>query len=423
MSQTQSTTMTDLAGPRPRDGRLRLALRLAKMIRTGTLTVVLPDGSSHRVVKSPEPSATIVIKDPRAVTRLVTGGSLGLAEAYLDGLWDSPEIRGVMAVAAANEAEWLEMLKGRPWVRAASKLLHKLRPNTRKGAKRNIAEHYDLGNDFYEAWLDPSMTYSSALFAGSQETMEGGQLRKIRRLCDVLGLKPGMTVLEIGCGWGSFAELAAREYGVSVVGITLSPAQLAYAKARIAGTEIEGRVEFRLEDYRDVRGHFDRIVSVEMFGAGWSGCRPSPSRTACSPIITRRPISFSGTSSRAGCCRARRCCAPRRRRPGCNGWKRIGSAPTTPRRWRAGRWRFRRPGPTSPGCGRTTTPASSGCGNTTCPIARLASAPAGQMSARCYWRGLPERVASGVGSGGGVRPPQAPRCRPDPSRIRSGRGG
>ncbi len=267
MSQTQSTTMTDLSAPRPRDGRLRLALRAAQMIRTGTLTVVLPDGTAHRVVKSPEPSATIIIKDPRAVTRLFTGGSLGLAEAYLDGLWDSPEIRGVMAVAAANEAEWLEMLKGRPWIRAASKLFHKLRPNTRRGARRNIAEHYDLGNDFYQAWLDPSMTYSSALFAGSQETLEGAQMRKMRRLCDVLGLKPGMTVLEIGCGWGSFAELAAREYGVSVLGITLSAAQLEYARARVAGTDIASRVEFRLEDYRDTRGHFDRIVSVEMFEA------------------------------------------------------------------------------------------------------------------------------------------------------------
>jgi cyclopropane-fatty-acyl-phospholipid synthase len=267
MSQTQSQTMTDLSAPRPRDGRLRLALRAAQMIRTGTLTVVLPDGTAHRVVKSAEPSATIVIKDPRAVTRLFTGGSLGLAEAYLDGLWDSPEIRGVMAVAAANEAEWLEMLKGRPWIRAASKLLHKLRPNTKRGARKNIAEHYDLGNDFYQHWLDPSMTYSSALFAGSQETLEGAQLRKIRRLCDVLGLKPGMTVLEIGCGWGSFAELAAREYGVSVLGITLSQAQLEYARARVAGTGLESRVEFRLEDYRDVRGRFDRIVSVEMFEA------------------------------------------------------------------------------------------------------------------------------------------------------------
>jgi cyclopropane-fatty-acyl-phospholipid synthase len=267
MSQSQSTTMSDLAAPRPRDGRLRLALRAAQMIRTGTLTVVLPDGTAHRVVKSPEPSATIIIKDPRAVTRLFTGGSLGLAEAYLDGLWDSPEIRGVMAVAAANEAEWLEMLKGRPWVRAASKLFHKLRPNTRKGARRNIAEHYDLGNDFYERWLDPSMTYSSAMFEGSQETLEGGQVRKMRHLCGVLGLKPGMTVLEIGCGWGAFAELAAREYGVSVLGITLSAAQLDYARARVAGTDLEGRVEFRLEDYRDVRGHFDRIVSVEMFEA------------------------------------------------------------------------------------------------------------------------------------------------------------
>ena len=255
------------SGAQPRDRRLRLALRLAGMIRVGTLTVVMPDGNSHRVVATDSPVATIVLKHPRAVRRLVTGGSLGLAEAYIDGLWDSPDIRGVMAVAAANEEEWLAMLNGRPWMRALSRLAHALRPNSRSGARRNIVEHYDLGNEFYAAWLDPTMSYSAALHSGLNDSLQAAQLRKIHRMCAMLRLAPGMRLLEIGCGWGAFAEIAARDYGCSVLGITLSPAQLEFAQARIDAAGLSSRVELRLEDYRDVGGSFDRIVSIEMFEA------------------------------------------------------------------------------------------------------------------------------------------------------------
>ena len=252
----------------PQDRRLRLGLKLAGMIRVGTLNVVLPDGSLHRVETGrPGPSATIVVRDPRAVTRLATGGSLGLAEAYLGGLWESPSIREVMALAAANEAAWDATLRGRPWVRGLSRLLHRLRPNTRRGAKRNIIDHYDLGNDFYAEWLDPSMAYSSALFTDLGETLDVAQGNKIRRLCGALGLAPGMRLLEIGCGWGGFAEIAAHEFGAQVVGITLSPAQLAYARQRIAARGLSDQVELRLQDYRDVGGQFDRIASIEMFEA------------------------------------------------------------------------------------------------------------------------------------------------------------
>jgi cyclopropane-fatty-acyl-phospholipid synthase len=261
-------TMSGLARAQPANRWLRLALRLAEMIRVGTLTVVMPDGTSHRVSVTEQPSATIVLKTPQAVRRLVMGGSLGLAEAYIDGLWESPSILDVMEVAAANEAEWLEMLNGRAWMRALAKLAHMLRPNTRSGAQRNIIEHYDLGNEFYAAWLDPSMTYSSACFAGgNDETLEAAQNRKIHRMCQMLQLAPGMRLLEIGCGWGGFAEIAARDYGVSVVGITLSPSQLEYAQARIASAGLSSRVEFRLQDYRDVPDSFDRIASIEMFEA------------------------------------------------------------------------------------------------------------------------------------------------------------
>lgn len=251
----------------PRNRWLRIALRMAEMIRVGTLTVVLPDGQSHRVVRSPSPAATIVIKDVRAARRLIVGGSLGLAEAYVDGLWESPSIMDVMAVASENEAQWVAILNGKPWMRFLSRLAHWMRPNTRRGAKRNIVEHYDLGNDFYAAWLDPSMAYSSAVFAEPTEDLASAQDRKMHRLCAALGLQPGMTVLEIGCGWGGFAEIAARDYGCQVVGITLSPSQLAYAQARIEAAGLSGQVELRLQDYRETTGQFDRIASIEMFEA------------------------------------------------------------------------------------------------------------------------------------------------------------
>jgi cyclopropane-fatty-acyl-phospholipid synthase len=176
-------------------------------------------------------------------------------------------MRAVMALAAANEAEWMAMLNGSPWMRALNKIMHRLRPNTRKGAKRNIVDHYDLGNDFYARWLDPTMTYSSALFTEAGQSLESAQLAKIHRLCRQLALAPGMRLLEIGCGWGAFAEVAARDYGAKVVGITLSPSQLAYAQARIARAGLQDRVEFRLQDYRDVPESFDRIASIEMFEA------------------------------------------------------------------------------------------------------------------------------------------------------------
>ena len=263
-----STTRTHPGAPAaPRDPRLRLALHAASLIRTGSITVGLPDGTLHRVAVTPEPCATIVFREPRAITRLVTGGSLGLAEAYLDGQWESPDIRAVMALAAANEAEWEPMLRGRPWVRASSRLLHRLRPNTRRGAARNIIDHYDLGNDFFAAWLDPSLPYSSAVFAPPTDPLEEAQTRKMRLLCERLALRPGMTLLEIGCGWGGFAAMAAREFGARVVGLTLSPSQLEAARARLAAEGLSDRVELRLQDYRDVTGTFDRIASIEMFEA------------------------------------------------------------------------------------------------------------------------------------------------------------
>jgi cyclopropane-fatty-acyl-phospholipid synthase len=266
MSGSDILSGVNVAAP-TRNRWLRLAIRAAEAIKVGQLTLALPDGATHRVTRGESPAATIVMRDVRAVKKLILGGSLGLAEAYVEGLWESPDIRGVMALAARNEQEWLAMLNGRPWMRALARLAHKLRPNTRRGAARNIVEHYDLGNDFYAAWLDPTMTYSSALFGDGADSLEAAQRAKIHRLLQGLALRPGMRLLEIGCGWGALAEIAARDYGVAVTGITLSPSQLAYGRERMARAGLSERVSLQLCDYRDVKGTFDAIASVEMFEA------------------------------------------------------------------------------------------------------------------------------------------------------------
>lgn len=253
--------------PLPRDKRLRLVLRLAGMMRAGSLTLHLPDGSTHRITRGAAPVATITIIRPRAARRLAVGGSLGMAESWLDGDWTTPDLRAVMALAAANEAAWEQIMVGRPWQRRLARLLHMLRRNTRRGARRNIEAHYDLGNDFYSRWLDPSMTYSAALFEPESPTLEAAQLAKQSRLCQALGLQPGMKLLEIGCGWGSFATVAARRFGAEVHGITISPAQLEHATDRVARAGLTDRVRLALTDWRDTKGQFQRIASLEMIEA------------------------------------------------------------------------------------------------------------------------------------------------------------
>jgi cyclopropane-fatty-acyl-phospholipid synthase len=265
---TTANAMTNFPPVKPRDRRLQLGLQFAKMMRAGKLNLVLPDGSTHHFDGvEPGPSATMIVKDARMVGKLAFRGCLGLAEGYLEDMWDSPNVNDVLALGTANEQAWEEMLRGKFWARFVSWLMHKLRPNTRKGSRKNISEHYDLGNDFYGEWLDPSMTYSSALFEDGATDLQAAQTQKYRRLCQALDLRPGMSVLEIGCGWGGFAEVAAGEFGATVTGITLSTEQLAYAQARMAKAGLADKVTLKLQDYRDTRGSFDRIASIEMFEA------------------------------------------------------------------------------------------------------------------------------------------------------------
>jgi cyclopropane-fatty-acyl-phospholipid synthase len=265
---TTVNATTNFPAARPRDKRLQLALQFARLLRAGKLNLVLPDGSTHHFEGAePGPTATLLVRDPKMVTKLAFGGCLGLCEAYLDGMWDSPNVTDVLRLGTANEQAFDAMLRGKPWARFASWVMHRLRPNTRKGSRKNIAEHYDLGNDFYAEWLDGSMTYSAAVFAKGENDLQAAQLEKYRRLCRALDIQPGMTVLEIGCGWGGFAEIAAGEFGAQVTGITLSTEQLAYAQERMKKAGLADKVTLKLEDYRDTKGQFDRIASIEMFEA------------------------------------------------------------------------------------------------------------------------------------------------------------
>jgi cyclopropane-fatty-acyl-phospholipid synthase len=253
---------------KPGDRRLQLGLQLGHLVRVGHLTVQLPNGDVHKFEGAePGPNATLIINDPRTIAKTVYSGSLGFSEAYLNGWWDSPTLTDMLVLGTANEASWDIAISGKPWMRFLSKIMHKFRPNTRAGAKRNIADHYDLGNDFYELWLDPSMTYSAALFDAGANSLETAQMHKMRRICEKLQLGPGKKLLEIGCGWGGFAELAAGEYGAEVVAITLSREQLTYAQARINRAGLSDKVTLKLQDYRDVQGSFDAIASIEMIEA------------------------------------------------------------------------------------------------------------------------------------------------------------
>jgi cyclopropane-fatty-acyl-phospholipid synthase len=246
----------------------RSVLRSFNDFAEGELVLRFANGAerSMRAARSGA-RAIMEIERVRAFRRALVGGTVGLAEAYLDGDWSSPDLAGVFEFGARNLDRLMGGMKGLAPLRLLHLARHKLRVNTRRGARRNIAAHYDLGNDFYSQWLDPTMTYSSAFFEGETMSLEEAQRNKLRRLAEMLELEAGHHILEIGCGWGGFAMFAAREFGCRVTGITLSKEQLAYASAEVARHQLSHLVDIQLIDYRDVRGAFDRIVSIEMFEA------------------------------------------------------------------------------------------------------------------------------------------------------------
>jgi cyclopropane-fatty-acyl-phospholipid synthase len=247
----------------------RITLAAARQIRVGRLTVVLPDGSRHTFGgPAARPAGEIRIHDAAAVLRMFLGGATGFGEAYMDGHWSSPDLPALLRLAALNR-ESLAPSAG--WWRAPLQvprtIAHRARRNTLRGSRRNIAAHYDLGNDFYRLFLDGTMTYSSAVFESTDQPLADAQRNKYRIIAERAGLARGMHVLEIGSGWGGFALYAAGDLGCRVTTITISEAQLRLATDRVRAAGLEDLARVELRDYREVEGSYDAIVSIEMLEA------------------------------------------------------------------------------------------------------------------------------------------------------------
>lgn len=249
----------------------RTLKKLLKRITTGSITIELPDGTrldAHGARVGPY--AVLRLARWRPLLRLFTQGDLGLARSYRDGDWSSPDLTALLELGIANDSSWGDSFIGTAFARRVLRLFHAANANTRRGSRRNIAAHYDLGNRFYSQWLDSSMLYSSALYRQKHQSLEAAQAAKLERICELLDLQslpPGARVLEIGCGWGALAVAMAQRSDIHVTALTLSKEQLAHAQERVASAGLSDRIELRLQDYRDVEGQFDRIVSIEMIEA------------------------------------------------------------------------------------------------------------------------------------------------------------
>jgi cyclopropane-fatty-acyl-phospholipid synthase len=257
-----------LTPQRPKALHERLLLRIIRHIRAGRLTIATRSGAVlEHAAATPGPAASLMLHRWRALRRLLLEGDVGFAEAYIDGDWSSPDLASLIELAAVNMEGVQQGLSGARVSRLVNRLRHLVRANTRRGARRNIVAHYDLGNEFYAAWLDRGMSYSSAIYTAPGQSLETAQQHKQDRVLAALDLAGGERVLEIGCGWGGLAARLVRERECRLVGLTLSPAQLDFARSALAPEIAAGQAELRLQDYRDVAGQFDRIVSIEMLEA------------------------------------------------------------------------------------------------------------------------------------------------------------
>lgn len=258
----------DLQMPTLRPLWQRIVCGWADRIAAGRLTLRF-DGFPDHVVSGSlaGPQAVLHIHQARAVFRIMTGGTLGFAQAYMDEELDTPDLGALLELAVVNEAALHKVLQSSTLVGILARLRHLFRRNSKKGSRRNIAFHYDLGNDFYRLWLDRTMTYSSALYEAPGMSLAEAQEAKYERILQELQIGSGDHVLEIGCGWGGFAEYAMKRTGCRITGLTLSTEQATYARARLARAGLADGADIRLEDYRDCKGRFDKIVSIEMFEA------------------------------------------------------------------------------------------------------------------------------------------------------------
>ncbi len=276
---------------------------VSRSLKHGRLDFVMPDGRRFRIeAPNPGPVGEIIVHDSDIFARLIREGDLGFCDAYLEGGWSTPDLLALMDLLHLDNDDVYNGFPGMGIVRAFERLRHLLRPNTKKGSRKNISYHYDLGNDFYKLWLDDTMTYSSALYTSGQESLEKAQIQKYASMVDQMGVKPGDHVLEIGCGWGGFAEYAAKERGLRVTGLTISQAQHDFAVERMKRAGLDGQVEIKLQDYRDETGLYDGIASIEMFEAVGEKFWPTyfntvlnrlrPGKNATLQIITIREERF-----------------------------------------------------------------------------------------------------------------------------------
>jgi cyclopropane-fatty-acyl-phospholipid synthase len=247
----------------------RVFFAAAAQIRHGHLEIVCPDRTYAFGTPGSGPAGMLCVHDERLFRRALTGGDLALGEAFMDGDFSSPDLVALLRVVVRNMSVFAALNGPWSWLgRQAARLAHRARRNTRTGSRRNIAAHYDLGNDFFALFLDREMAYSAAWFESPDDTLEQAQIQKFDRICRKLALTPRDHVLEIGTGWGGFAAYAAQRYGCRITTTTISQQQFDGAHERVAALgDAASRVTLLLEDYRDLKGRFDKLVSIEMFEA------------------------------------------------------------------------------------------------------------------------------------------------------------
>lgn len=246
---------------------VRLVLRVLSGIKHGALLLKAPDGASLLFGDGSAP-VSLALKNWNLCGAVLRSGDIGMAESFIAGDWKTDNLPGLVALLVRNRAQIEALVYGSWWGSLLYRVKHLLNRNSRAGSKKNIHAHYDLGNAFYKLWLDPSMTYSSALFpVPGDRDLQRGQSAKYRRILNQLQLAPSDRVLEIGCGWGGFAQVAAGERAAYVTGLTLSTEQLDYARQRMQACGLEESVDLHLCDYRDCAGQYDAIASIEMFEA------------------------------------------------------------------------------------------------------------------------------------------------------------
>ncbi len=279
-----NTTTVNLAAHPHRDSvlstegfpsQVQFVLQLLSRIEHGAIVMEFPDGQQARYGDNSAP-VSMKLHNWDVCNAALKSGDIGFAETFIDGHWSTDNLPALVELFTRNRVAVESVVYGTWWGSLLYRIRHVFNRNSKSGSRKNIHAHYDIGNDFYQLWLDPSMTYSSALFSnGHVDSLQDGQSAKYRRILNQLSLADDARILEIGCGWGGFAEVAAREAGARVTGLTLSTEQLHFANQRLTEAGVVDQVELRLQDYRDTNGEFDGIASIEMFEAVGEAYWPS----------------------------------------------------------------------------------------------------------------------------------------------------